>query len=909
MRLTRIEIDGFGCLRDLQEDLAPGLHLFHGPNESGKSTLQQAALALLYGFYQADRARKSENEARERYMPWSGGSYGGRLEYELENGPRFRVQRQFDSSDVPTSIWDLRTGRDVTEQFGLGRHGNVPFARRHVGMPKSVFEACAFVSQGELFAIADEERVSPREIGDTIVALADTARRDISAQSALNHLDHVLKERVGGPRSRTTPLPVAKRRLEQARQELLQIDAVRQRLSGNAAALEDATERAARSREEAKRIRYLVLRAQVTDLGERLEQIRALEEEDQRLRQVVDSNKGFAAVAAEELDAVRQTWGRICDLRERLERDRPTIEETRSKLRDASEGRERLVRRVRELGRLRHYPADRGAVIDELATAWRSARAIWEEAEERLREAKVAPDVAEEYEQLEREVGSLTQGDLERLTLRLRAPGGRGVTAVLKALRRALVAVIRWLWRRAVQLTEWLLRTIRRRPSEPPAVPRTEPDQSRGTISPEAMSADEVARTLARHQRFLEISPLVRAHGAEAKKADAARRDAEQKDTELRDELRELVDDTSDLDSALRDFGQRLNEHRELMSIDAQLEPLEGERSSLQQAIDRFERDEGTLDRLESTLGDQLRDFTGASGELEDLIPAFEEGCRRRRTYEGASRDLRENEETRGLVLRGRSPAELQDAKSAAQAELGQLVEENPLLEGALTGETSERLEASLKTLQEELHQRDVEIASLRTTIDRELASLRPRAEVEEELEQHKNQVAILERFAEELGIAMEVIEAAMTEAHRNFAPSVGRFLGSGLSRITGNRYKQVFLDSSTLGVTAEVPETRRLEDVEMLSRGTRAAAYLLLRIGLAQHMSAMGEPVPLILDDPLVDLDDVRVENFLELLLELSGEAQILLFTKDEETKTWFERSGCDGKTHRITLLPPPYS
>ncbi len=564
---------------------------------------------------------------------------------------------------------------------------------------------------------------------------------------------------------------------------------------------------------------------------------------------------------------------------------------------------------MRELSHLRDYPADREAAIDEFSTAWRSAQAIREEAAKRLREANVTHEVAEEYEQLEREVGSLTRDDRERLTLRLRTPAEGGVVEALKALRRAAAAAIRWLWKRAVQAGKWSLRTITRRPPETPAVPRTAEDESRPALSPEAMSADEAARTLARHQRFLEISPLVRAYEAEAKKAEAARTDGEQKEAKLREQLEELVEDASDLESALHDFKRRLEEHRELMSIDEQLNPLEGEQSSLQQTVDRFERDDETRGRLESALADQLREFTGTSGDLENLMSAFEEGCRRRRAHDEASRNLHENEETRGLILRGRSPAELQEGRRAAQAELTRLVGESPLLEGARTGETSESLEASLKTQQEELHHCDVEIASLRTTIDREFARLRPRAEVEEELEQHKSQVAILERFGEELGIATEVIEAAMTEAHRNFAPSVGRFLGSGIARITEYRYERVFLDSSTLRLTAEVPETRRLEDVEMLSRGTRAAAYLFLRIGLAQHMSAMGEPVPLILDDPLVDLDDVRVENFLELLLELSGQVQILLFTKDEATKTWFEREGRDGQTHRITLLPAPGS
>jgi len=144
-------------------------------------------------------------------------------------------------------------------------------------------------------------------------------------------------------------------------------------------------------------------------------------------------------------------------------------------------------------------------------------------------------------------------------------------------------------------------------------------------------------------------------------------------------------------------------------------------------------------------------------------------------------------------------------------------------------------------------------------------------------------------------------------EAQRDFAPSVGRFLSGGLARVTANRYQRVLLDPSTLRLTTEVPETHRLEDVELLSRGTRAAAYLLLRVGLAQHMSSMGEPVPLILDDPLVDLDDVRVENFLDLLLELSHEVQILLFSKGEGTKAWFGRRCGGSPSSKITLLPAP--
>lgn len=62
----------------------------------------------------------------------------------------------------------------------------------------------------------------------------------------------------------------------------------------------------------------------------------------------------------------------------------------------------------------------------------------------------------------------------------------------------------------------------------------------------------------------------------------------------------------------------------------------------------------------------------------------------------------------------------------------------------------------------------------------------------------------------------------------------------------------------------------------------------------------------PLILDDPLVDLDDLRTDRFLDLLLELAENVQILLFTKNQEIRSWFgRRCGGEGERHKLTQLP----
>src|SRR5881397_854798 len=137
MRLRQIVLPAFGCLRDFEAGLAPGFNVIYGLNEAGKSTLQQAVCALLYGYFDHDRARPGETALYSRFRPWPGGAhdgtYRGALSYELDDGRLYEVRRDFATPDIQTQLIDLATGVDVAAQFGRGRHGKVPFARRHLG--------------------------------------------------------------------------------------------------------------------------------------------------------------------------------------------------------------------------------------------------------------------------------------------------------------------------------------------------------------------------------------------------------------------------------------------------------------------------------------------------------------------------------------------------------------------------------------------------------------------------------------------------------------------------------------------------------------------------------------------------------------------------------------------------------
>ena len=93
MKLLQCHVDNFGRLSDFDYAFSDGLTVIQAPNGFGKSTLAAFLKAMLYGFPRTAGRSISGNE-RKKYLPWQGGTYGGRLDFEFE-GVRYRVRRTF----------------------------------------------------------------------------------------------------------------------------------------------------------------------------------------------------------------------------------------------------------------------------------------------------------------------------------------------------------------------------------------------------------------------------------------------------------------------------------------------------------------------------------------------------------------------------------------------------------------------------------------------------------------------------------------------------------------------------------------------------------------------------------------------------------------------------------------------
>jgi uncharacterized protein YhaN len=68
--------------------------------------------------------------------------------------------------------------------------------------------------------------------------------------------------------------------------------------------------------------------------------------------------------------------------------------------------------------------------------------------------------------------------------------------------------------------------------------------------------------------------------------------------------------------------------------------------------------------------------------------------------------------------------------------------------------------------------------------------------------------------------------------------------------------------------------------DVEGLSEGTRDQLYLSLRLASVLRYADLAEPMPLILDDVLIQFDDDRSRAALQIIAELATRMQVLFFT-----------------------------
>ncbi len=175
-----------------------------------------------------------------------------------------------------------------------------------------------------------------------------------------------------------------------------------------------------------------------------------------------------------------------------------------------------------------------------------------------------------------------------------------------------------------------------------------------------------------------------------------------------------------------------------------------------------------------------------------------------------------------------------------------------------------------------ELNQRVGGLQTTRTKMETDAAATELRQEREDLLSRLE---AAAERWTV-VALAHQILNRSRSvyeEAHRPAVIEKAEYFFKGW---TAGRYERIV---APLG--EDIRGVVRRDGVEVgipgLSRGTSEQLYLALRFGLVQHfVETSGEPLPIVMDDILVNFDEDRAARAARSIEELSKTCQVIYFT-----------------------------
>jgi len=232
-------------------------------------------------------------------------------------------------------------------------------------------------------------------------------------------------------------------------------------------------------------------------------------------------------------------------------------------------------------------------------------------------------------------------------------------------------------------------------------------------------------------------------------------------------------------------------------------------------------------------------------------------------------------------MLAGRTVEEMEGQKRQITMDLA--VEEakltDDLRETRLSPEEYVELEKKVRSL--ESRQGELEKQKRRCEVIMEEArfNIEDQIRLEEELEGLREDLKHEEKKVKAYGLARDFISKARAE----ILSSAGEALEKGIQRylavFTNDKYKQVKVNKEALEFWVYSNEKGDWAKPEELSGGVIDEFYLAFRLALASLIFGDKKP-PLILDDPFVNFDSVRLANTRNFFKTLASDYQIIIFT-----------------------------
>ncbi|MBR3895360.1 MAG: AAA family ATPase [Clostridia bacterium] len=855
MRLLRLHVDNFGTLCNFDLSFETGMNVLYQKNGWGKSTLAVFIKAMLYGLPATSKRSLDENE-RKKYTPWQGGSYGGTLEIETSKG-RFRIERSFGAKESGDSfaLFDLSTNLPSTQY-------STALGEELFGIDADGFERSTYLSQRMLTGGKDNNSISAK-LGNLLDDVGDIGNYDVAVEALDRRRRYYV---MTGNRGAIAEM---EQEIYERQAELERCLRVEEALRAQEVQLADFDDQLAAlhraSEENRERMKRAGLARERAALVERRQQmtaeLTALRERLSRLRLYFDGEPP----AQESLETQKQLWGQINAARARMDMIAADPDAALLRLR------ERFSMGVPKEEELARAERDQETLRD-LRIRCEMLRSACDDRGQTKRFSRGLPNQAAIERAFERlSVAERAQKESEALRLKEdRAQVSRLPAAVTLLMIGLLIAVLGFLPAlHSVQIPFLIggaaiaaigflmgigvLRSRAKRMHEKRALQtglarlREQREQAlrevRELLTAYSMPTDDPARALT------ELSLLA------------------ERERESQQQIRRLSGDLEALDRRRKQIGERL--HAYLARFFAGLE----QKADYTAELERLRRDSSALLQAEAVERRRASDRATAEGSLRELQlrlqPFLKKHDPEKRLRAGECLE-RVSEQT---VEYHRLSREI----ARKEPELADFVREKGLDQPSDTEDVTaiDRLGVEERELQARISDLERRRATAKSSMERLQTDVDHIPEIEAHLAQMKLRLAEAKANAETIKTTASFLEEAKNALSTRYLGDMQTSFGRFLSDLIGGEAPEAVMNASfEVGLRPDGGQTRSMES---FSRGWRDAVELCVRLSLTDALYKDGEKPFLLLDDPLVNLDDDRLTAARGLLDRLSERYQIL--------------------------------
>ena len=214
MKINNLKINAYGNIENKDIDLEKGINIIQGKNESGKSTLLNYIISSFYGISKNKDGKALSDY--DKYKPWNSSEFSGRISYELDNGNKFEIFRDFNKKNP--KIYNDKL-EDITNKFEVDKKDGSKFFLEQTGVDKQMYLSTVVSTQEEVRLNDKDQNILIQKIAN----LAGTGEDNVSYKKAIERLQDKIRDEIGTNKTSQKPINILEKEIKEIENKIKSI--------------------------------------------------------------------------------------------------------------------------------------------------------------------------------------------------------------------------------------------------------------------------------------------------------------------------------------------------------------------------------------------------------------------------------------------------------------------------------------------------------------------------------------------------------------------------------------------------------------------------------------------------------------------------------------------------------------